>query len=121
MTDENDAAGLLGDVREGMTVVDALGEELGTVEEVRLGDPEAVTDAGQRSDADGGDLLDVAARAVLSGPDLPEEEAALLRRTGYLRVGRILARDLYAAAGDVHRVDGEMVRLRVPADQLSPG
>ncbi|WP_053202233.1 DUF2171 domain-containing protein [Jiangella muralis] len=107
MTDENGAADRLGEVREGMTVVDALGEELGTVAEVRLGDPGAVTDAGQRPDAGGGDL--------------PDEEAARLRRTGYLRVDRILAKDLYAAAGDVHRVDGEMVRLRVPADQLSPG
>lgn len=121
MTDDNGAADRLGEVREGMTVVDALGEELGTVAEVRLGDPGAVTDAGQQADAGGGDLLDTVARAVVGGPHLPEEEAARLRRTGYLRVDRMLAKDLYAAAGDIHRVDGEMVRLRVPVDQLSPG
>ncbi|PZF81655.1 hypothetical protein [Jiangella anatolica] len=117
MTHGNDAADRLGEVREGMTVVDALGEELGTVAEVKLGDPEAVTTAGQEP-AVGGDLLGTVGRAVWSGPDLPAEEVARLRRAGYLRVDRTLARDLYAAADEVHRVDGEMVRLSVPADHL---
>ncbi|RIQ20536.1 hypothetical protein [Jiangella rhizosphaerae] len=121
MTNANDAADRLGDVREGMTVVDALGEELGTVAEVKLGDPEAVTDAGQEPGPGGDDLIGSAARALWSGPDLPAQEVARLRRVGYLRVDRSLAKDLYAAADEVHRVDGEMVRLSVPADHLVSG
>ncbi|TDD66459.1 hypothetical protein E1262_22180 [Jiangella aurantiaca] len=121
MTNGNDAADRLGDVREGMTVVDALGEELGPVAEVKLGDPEAVTTAGQEPAPGGDDLVGTAARAIWSGPDLPEQEIARFRRVGYLRVDRAMARDLYAAADDVHRVDGEMVRLSVPADQLVSG
>ncbi len=123
MTDTSwdDGADRLSDVREGMTVVDALGEELGTVAEVRMGDSEAVTTAGQEPGPSGDDLLGTAARAVWGGPDLPEQAVARFRRVGYLRVDRTLAKDLYAAADEVHRVDGEMVRLSVPADQLVSG
>lgn len=117
----NDAADRLGDVREGMTVVDALGEELGTVSEVRMGDPEAVTSQGQEPEPGGDDLLGSTVQAIWSGPELPAQEIERLRRVGYLRVGRTLAKDLYAAADEVHRVDGEMVRLSVPADRLISG
>lgn len=122
MTDTSgfDGADRLSDVREGMTVVDALGEEIGTVAEVRMGDPEAVTTQGQETE-DGDDLLSTAARGIWSGPGLPDQERARLLRVGFLRVDRTLAKDLYAAADEVHRVDGEMVRLSVPADRLVSG
>ncbi|MBB5789239.1 hypothetical protein [Jiangella mangrovi] len=122
MTDTSgfDGADRLSDVREGMTVVDALGEELGTVAEVKMGDPEAVTAAGQQAEPGGDDLLTSVVRSIWDA-GLPEQEAARLSRVGYLRVDRTLARDLYAAGDEVHRVDGEMVRLSVPADHLVPG
>ena len=121
MTDTSgfDGADRLSDVREGMTVVDALGEELGTVAEVRMGDPEAVTTRGQEPEQ-GDDLLSTA-RGIWSGPGLPDEERARLLRVGFLRVDRTLSKDLYAAGDEVHRVDGEMVRLSVPADRLVSG
>lgn len=103
----------------GMQVVDAAGEEVGTVAEVRLADPNAVT-AQEPPTGDG----------VLSGkvphtedgdePDVPADLAARLLREGYVKVDghRLLADDLYVAADQIGTVTQDVVTLAVPRGQL---
>lgn len=117
----DDGAGRLRDVREGMTVVDASGEELGTVTEVRFGDTRTVTTEGQAPELGDDGVFTAFARALDDGPQVPDQDRARLLRLGYLRVGRLLARDLYAAADEVDGVEGETVRLVLTEDQLSSG
>jgi hypothetical protein len=70
-----------------------------------MGDPEAVTIAGQDLDA---------------LPKLPRELAERLLRTGYLRVDRrgFFAKDAYVSATDIDRVVGDTVHLDVDKDML---
>jgi hypothetical protein len=100
-----DRIGPIEKVVEGMRVVDADGDEVGKVEFVKMGDPEAVTIEGQ----DLGAL-----------PKLPRELAERLLRTGYLRVDRkgFLAKDAYVSATDIDRVVGDTVHLDVDKDML---
>jgi hypothetical protein len=100
-----DRIGPIDKVVEGMRVVDADGDEVGKVEFVKLGDPQAVTIAGQ----------DLGAM-----PDLPRELAERLLRTGYLRVDRkgFFAKDAYVSATDIDRVEGDTVYLDVDKDML---
>jgi hypothetical protein len=100
-----DRIGPIEKVVEGMRVVDADGDEVGKVEFVKMGDPEAVTIEGQ----DLGAL-----------PKLPRELAERLLRTGYLRVDRkgFLAKDAYVSATDIERVVGDTVHLDVDKDML---
>ncbi|WP_051426089.1 hypothetical protein [Jiangella gansuensis] len=109
--------GPLRDVREGMTVVDSAGSELGTVAEVKMGDAESATGQGQQLEPPD-DLVTGVARAVWSGPELPDGAAARLVRLGYLRVDRAFARDVYAAADQVEGVREGTVDLAVTEDQL---
>lgn len=100
-------------VREGMRVVDARGEEVGTVDAVRMGDPEAVTDAGE-SPRDPG--------LVSGGEDAGVSQQAQhqLERVGYVRIDRsgLLSGSAYAAADEIARVDGDQVHLTKDQDAL---
>jgi hypothetical protein len=91
-------------VDEGMHAVDADGKKVGTVKEVRLGDPDAVTAEGQVLDDD--------------GP--PAGVAERLLRTGYLRLHKgLFGGDRWVSAEDVAAVDDDsVVHLAVPADRL---
>ena len=68
--------GAIGAVREGMRVVDADGQDVGTVAEVRMSDPGAVTPQGQGAEDGGGltppsgPLLGEGARLVLGATSL---------------------------------------------------
>jgi hypothetical protein len=107
-------------VTEGMSVVDSTGAEVGTVERVKMGDPEAVTTAGQREDGAHG-LIDAVARELAGvEPDLPPTLAARLLRTGYIKIdGKgLLGRDRYAAADQIAGVTDDAVTLTVPRDEL---
>lgn len=110
--------GLLRDVHEGMTVLDADGDDLGTVAEVKMGDAEAATGAGQQM-PESNDIVSSFGRAIRPGSGLPEQIAARLIRIGYFRVDRRLARDVYVAADQVQIVDADQVRLNVAADMLA--
>lgn len=64
MESNSEANALLKQVREGMNVYDAGGEEVGNVDFVHFGEPEAVTTESDRGAGEGGgdaglDLLDV--------------------------------------------------------------
>lgn len=113
-----DDAGPIADVRRGMDVVDETGERVGTVELVRIGDPEAVTPRGQV--ADGGLAADLRAMFAGSEPQVPDELAARLMRIGFVKVdgSGILDRDLYVASDQLGSVVHDVVRLDARREDL---
>lgn len=108
----HEGPGPLKDVVDGMTVVDAEGQTLGTVTELRMGDAEAATTAGQE-DQQRTDVVTTFVRSLLDDFDLPEQTATRLVRLGYFRIDRPMARDQFVAADQVDRVEGESVHLSV--------
>jgi hypothetical protein len=112
--DENPLAA----VRAGMRVVDTRGNPVGVVEQVRMGDPQAVTSQGQ-APAAYSSLLD-RATSLFTGaePDVPEELADRLLRLGYLKIDgpTLLERDRYVAADRVAGVEEETVTLSIPEE-----
>lgn len=108
-------------VREGMSVVDVDGEKVGDVSLVHLGDPEAITLAGQEgADEDRDFLEDIA--AVFGGGEEPKVPEAIRRRMireGFIKIdGGLLRHDWYAMADQVAAVAGDTVRLNVDKDDL---
>lgn len=117
---------LLAQIREGMTVVDATGEEVGTVEYVKMGDPQAATTEGAVADRDN-TLIEDAARAFGADaePDVPEPFRSELLREGFVKVDGPgwFGADRYLRAVDISDVTMDTVRLRVakealPSDQV---
>jgi hypothetical protein len=101
----------LEDVREGMDVIDASGEKVGTVKAVKMGDPQAVTAEGQKVGEREG-IIDALADAFTSTGDLPDERRERLLRLGYIEVeGAGLSHDFVEAADAVESVTGDAVRL----------
>lgn len=109
-------------VRIGMRVYDSAGEELGTVDDLKFGDAEAVTDEGQVAAGDGG-LVGILARAVGGGTKLHPQAVAGLLRVGFIRIDRkgFLGGHAYAAADWIQAVEDDTVRLAVPSDRLHDG
>ncbi|SDQ63191.1 hypothetical protein [Quadrisphaera sp. DSM 44207] len=109
-------------VRVGMRVIDSTGADVGTVDDLKAGDPEALTSAGQEVDPGGGLLEDVA-RAFGSGPRVHPQAAERMLRVGYVRVDRsgVLSGHGYVEADRIRAVEGDAVHLSVPADQLLDG
>jgi hypothetical protein len=109
-------------VQEGMRVIDAAGEDLGKVEYLQMGDPEAVTTEGNEHLP-----VDLVSRVVEqalpeeSEPDVPEPLRAELQRTGYLKIGGhgIGGKARYVSSERVSAVSGETVRLSVRKDELA--
>ena len=106
-------------VRAGMRVVDTRGNPVGVVEQVRMGDPEAVTSHGQ-GPAAYSSLLD-RAKALFTGaePEVPEQMAARLLRLGYLKIDgpTLFERDRYVASDRVASVEDETVTLAIPEEE----
>jgi len=108
-------------VQEGMRVVDAAGEDLGKVEYLQMGDPEAVTTEGNEHRP-----VDVVGRIVEqtlpggSEPDVPDPLRAELQRTGYLKIGGhgIGGKARYVSSEHVSAVSNDTVRLSVRKDDL---
>lgn len=144
MAGETTETGPIATVREGMTVVDASGEEIGKVERVQMGDPTAATTQGQGdgADDDGGVLAAPAGAAGGAGSglgaagggiaaplaafgdgddlDLPEAFGEDLRRVGFIKIDGKgwFDKDRYAAADEITDVSGDTVRLGVGKDTL---
>ena len=127
MSTDNTAAGRTGDISNtgpidlvvpGMRVIDASGAELGKVDDIKMGDPAAVTTQGE--EYDDGNLLDDIGRAVFGGTELPGQIRSNLIRVGYLRVdGRgWFDTDHFVAADQIARVEGDVVHLTVAKDAL---
>ncbi len=108
-------------VQEGMRVIDAMGEDIGEVAFVKMGDPEAATLAtGTLSTPDVVDAL----ADVLGGPEgeprVPSPLREQLLRVGYLRIdGRgLFASTWYAAADAIASITSDAVILRVTKSEL---
>ncbi len=104
-------------VRQGMEVVDASGKWLGTVKDVKMGDPQAATTQGQ--DGMAGEARGVVGLYDLpgmerEGPDVPDPLRAQLVRLGYIEVAgpEIDGDERYVRADRVAEVFGTTVRLR---------
>ena len=109
-------------VQEGMRVVDAAGEDLGKVEYLQMGDPEAVTTEGHEHRPV--DLVGRVMERALpeeSEPDVPDPLRTELQRTGYLKIGGhgIGGRARYVSSEHVSAVSSETVRLSVRKDDLA--
>ncbi|MFC8850043.1 MULTISPECIES: hypothetical protein [unclassified Micromonospora] len=114
-------------VTTGMPVVDATGAEVGTVDLVQRGDPNAVTVQAPTADptADpitdpGGSLDELIESAAVEEPDVPADLAARLLRTGYLKVSteRAPTRAVYVLADQITAVADGRVCLDVLAATL---
>ena len=108
-------------VHEGMRVVDQGGVDLGKIEYVSMGDPQAVTTQGNEPPG-GGPIADFVANALdeQREPDVPEPYRSQLIREGFLKIdgpGR-LDRDRYVRSTLVASVTGNIVTLKVPGDRL---
>ncbi|MFF3853229.1 hypothetical protein [Micromonospora sp. NPDC002575] len=110
-------------VTTGMPVVDVSGAEVGTVDLVQRGDPNAVTvqasTAAPTTDP-GGSLDELIESAAVEEPDVPADLAARLLRTGYLKVSTEHARTgaVYVLADQIAAVADGRVRLDVLATSL---
>ena len=115
MTADTVESGPITRVREGMRVVDANGDDLGTVADVKMGDPAAMTIVGEEPAGDQGIF------GGGGGPDLPEAFRNELLRVGYVRIDAKgwFGRDHYASANQIAEVSGDTVRLTVAKDALS--
>ena len=109
-------------VQEGMRVVDAAGEDLGKVEYLQMGDPEAVTTEGNEHrpvDLVGGVVERVFPEE--SEPDVPDPLRTELQRTGYLKIGGhgIGGKARYVSSERVSAVSDDTVRLSVSKGDLA--
>jgi hypothetical protein len=111
---------IMAQVREGMRVVDAAGDELGKVEYVKIGDPEAATVA-EDMPTDRGIVRDVIeAFRDQDEPKVPEPLRSRLMRQGFIKIDGKgwIDTDRYVAADGISRVAGDTVTLLVTKDQI---
>lgn len=112
--------GPIASVRDGMKVVDSLGEEVGSVRRVRMGDPSAVTTRGQRMERDDTWWDDFA--EALFGPDseLPDSTRNDLERVGFIQIDArgIFNADYAASSEQIASVTGDTVTLTVDRNAL---
>jgi hypothetical protein len=112
--------GALEFVREGMVVNDPAGRPFGTVELVRMGDPEAASDRG--NDPNGGSFLDGIALAfgAHDEPHVPGELRDVLLRVGFVKVESLGPhhRTWYARGDQIAQVAQRTVTLGVPPTDL---
>jgi hypothetical protein len=100
-------------VREGMHVVGPDGKKIGKVEDLKMGDPEAVTADGQTDPETGGlagNLVDDFAQISR----LPRHEAERLLRLGYVKVDKagLFGGHEYVASDELDRVEGDTLWLK---------
>lgn len=112
-------ADLIAMVQEGMTVRDATGEELGTVERVKMGNPDTATTRGSTNQRDT-PLVDIVASAFGAGDDVPEPKRSQLLRYGFIRIdgAGLMDSDRFVRADKIKQVAGDTVMLAVSKDQL---
>ena len=100
-------------VHEGMRVVDAAGDDIGTVAMVKMGDPQAATIGANADTWDnvGQDFANVFGWDA--EPDLPPQLAAHLLRVGFIKIDTkgLFAKDRYVPADRVAGVSGDTVGL----------
>ncbi|MFI7604691.1 hypothetical protein ACIBTV_06175 [Micromonospora sp. NPDC049366] len=126
MEQQGDQQTTISRVTTGMPVVDVAGTEVGTVDLVQRGDPNAVTVQAPTTPvptADPGSSLDELIESTAAEePDVPADLAARLLHGGYLKVTTELARTgaVYVPAERIATVTDGHVRLDVPVSDLPP-
>jgi hypothetical protein len=99
--------GPLAQIREGMAVVDAAGEKIGTVRQVYLG---------------GEELSEATVLGDSALNDVPAGLRSRLAAAGFVEIGTgLLQANRYATGEQVAAVDAEGVRLAVGKDALARG
>ena len=115
-------------VRKGMHVIDLSGNTTGVIEDLKFGDPTAVSSEGQNDLLGSADDVHRVVVAPVQGfplvmddravehadlADLPGEQAARLLRLGYIKVktGHIFHGHRYFAADEIAGVDDDVVHL----------
>lgn len=108
----------MSEVRVDMQVVDADGTEVGTVEEVKMGDPEAVTAQGQASEQHSGPLGLLVGAFDMDDTSLSDERRAGLLRLGYIKVDvkGAFKGDRYYSSDDIEQVVDDVVYLRTSGE-----
>lgn len=113
--------GPIGRVQHGMHVVDAAGEDIGRVDFVQMGDPQATTTAGNEDVRPS--PFDLVAEALGDGrePDVPEPLRSRLVRSGYIKVDgpHLLDTDRYVPSQYVRDVAGDRVQLSVRREDVA--
>ena len=100
-------------VREGMKVVAADGDDIGTVDSLKMGNPDAVTDEGQTAGESVGPIAEFIGDTFGDLAALPRERGERLLRVGYIHIeGKWLSHDSYVAADEIDRVEGDTVYLK---------
>lgn len=100
-------------VREGMHVVASDGQKVGKVEDLKMGDPEAITAEGQ-TDPETGGLVNTGIAAFAETSKLPHHTAERLLRIGYIKVDKpgLLTGHAYFTADELDRVEDDTVWLK---------
>ena len=107
-------------VREGMDVLDSAGQHVGTVEIVKMGDPDATT-IGADQPGEGGLIQDLAeAFGYDEEPDVPPALHARLMRAGFIKIdgSGLTDPDYYVTADKIGVVSANTVRLLVRKENL---
>ncbi|SIN29404.1 hypothetical protein [Micromonospora cremea] len=119
MDQQDEQQATISRITTGMPVIDPAGTEVGTVDLVQRGDPNAVTV--QTPAADPGSSLDELIEATaVEEPDVPADLAARLLHSGYLKVSTELvdAGAVYVPADRIATVADGRVRLAVGVADL---
>lgn len=100
-------------VREGMHVVASDGKKVGKVDDLKMGDPEAITAEGQ-TDPETGGLINTGIAAFAAESRLPHHTAERLLRIGYVKVDKpgLLTGHAYFAADELDRVEDDTLWLK---------
>ncbi|MCF0096155.1 hypothetical protein AB0B39_05675 [Micromonospora sp. NPDC049114] len=120
MDQQDEQQATISRITTGMSVIDSAGTEVGTVDLVQRGDPNAVTV--QTPTADPGSSLDELIEATaVEEPDVPADLAARLLHTGYLKVSTDSpVGAVYVPADRIAAVAEGRVRLSVGVADLPP-
>lgn len=107
---------IINQIDPGMRVVDVNGEELGKIDHVKMGSPDAATV--DRAGQDRPGLID--AFLGQEEPDLPEPMRSRLLRIGYAKIDGKgwIDIDRYVTAGHIGRISGDTVTLTLDKDQV---
>lgn len=105
-------------VREGMPVVDAEGVEMGTVELVKMGDPQALTTRGNEPTAAAG-VIPMTNES--DEPQVPEPLRSDLVRVGFVKVdgSNLFDTDRYFRADVIDRVADGKVFMKLPEERAA--
>lgn len=107
-------------VQNGMHVFDSTGRDVGEVEYVQFGDPEAMTTRGNEASAEGlvGGII---ASVKGSEPDVPQPIKDRLLRWGFVKIDGpgLTDTDRYVRADRIVGVDGDRVVLECPIEKAA--